>query len=220
MIRSNGMKNEKITKQQENKLSQEEKLNQLSPMSPPNLDEIIIPKSLKKTEQCHLISKLKSEHIELISLIKKLQTSLTEIEQSKEIGREQAKVIASFLDYMSDDFIEHNEEEEKILFPILREVFIRIGETNNNFGAAYNPIDILESEHTQVMQLIAVINNNATLMRKMVEKTDRVTVLDSFIQHSKMALNILESHIVREDQIVFTLALNHLTQEEIKAIDL
>lgn len=214
------MKNEKITKQQENKLSQEEKLNQLSPMSPPNLDEIIIPKSLKKTEQCHLISKLKSEHIELISLIKKLQTSLTEIEQSKEIGREQAKVIASFLDYMSDDFIEHNEEEEKILFPILREVFIRIGETNNNFGAAYNPIDILESEHTQVMQLIAVINNNATLMRKMVEKTDRATVLDSFIQHSKMALNILESHIVREDQIVFTLALNHLTQEEIKAIDL
>lgn len=106
--------------------------------------------------------------------------------------------------FINEDIRAHNRNEEKALFPLLEE---RIGPSG--------PTAVMRAEHQQLWQALEDLEKN---LDHLVESpadtgiTNRVSELSGFIH------DFLQQHIFKEDNILYPMARELLTSEEMSQI--
>lgn len=122
--------------------------------------------------------------------------------------------LREFFAFLDDHVVPHHMREEKILFPVLHERLLEAGE----HGAGRTPktaIDVLEDDHAKAMQHAAVTFNFLGLAARLSDAASRAIVLDAALQQGKALVELLRLHMFREDNIVFALAVRHLSDTEL-----
>jgi hemerythrin-like domain-containing protein len=116
-----------------------------------------------------------------------------------------------------NSILPHNRLEEKVLFYKLGEKLIAKKKFNND-GSSNTVVDIMIDDHAKLIQLSALAFTLLGLAPRLPDQNSRLIVLDIAIEQSMAMIELLQLHIYREDHIVFDLAQQHLTENELTEI--
>jgi hemerythrin-like domain-containing protein len=144
------------------------------------------------------IDDLKHEHeaiVSALSILKNIVLSLSK--QDKQIDWIDLSKFLSFLKEFADKC--HHGKEEGILFPSMK---------NARIQDADEPIDVMLSEHTQGRKYI----------QEMTEITTQKIDGKKFIEIAKKYFDLMNQHIQKENNILFQIAENGLSKEELSKI--
>lgn len=187
---------------------------QYSPMSPPEAHR---PPCNVKVEYENMHPYLKlfvDEHNELKRRMDGFQVVLRDLSLNLDIFGNVDKTIRTFFQEFMKEFTVHNEREEQVLFPVLAQRFLQIGEhsrTNNPI----TPIDVMKGEHKEAFKVATECICIWDLTQKIFDPPSQAILMRTFIRKANTLLEMMRLHIYREDDIVFSLAQKHLTTDEL-----
>lgn len=190
----------------------------LSPMAPPEAYEGAIPKSEGVNDDNPFLKELVEEHVEFKEHISKFTSAMHHVKDNRKFDVQSAKIVCAFFEYFDREFVVHNKKEERYLFPILAKKLLEHGEHSTGLGEVTTPVDILESEHIQALQLGAIISNSFEILPRINHQESYYTILSNTVNKGFVLAELLNLHIHREDNIVFTLAKNLISKEEFDVI--
>ena len=181
--------------------------------SPPAVDEIPY-ESMPKFLQV-----LMDDHKAFKTALEAFEETLSHIrDKSLEPGRSINERLGDFFSLLDDRIVVHDQIEEKILFPVLHERLIEKGEHSKG-EVARTAVDMLEDDHSKVMQMAAVTFNFMGLAGRLEDAHSRAIVLDAALEQGTALIELMRLHIFREDTIVFGLAVKHCLPEELEAME-
>jgi iron-sulfur cluster repair protein YtfE (RIC family) len=125
--------------------------------------------------------------------------------------------LCKFFDYFDADVIAHNRREEQELFPILRQRMLERGE-HSTAPNPITPVSVLEGEHTQTAQVSTVARSFCALVRHLDDPASRQIVLSVALERCDALIEMMRLHVFREDRIVFVLAQEFLSADELSAL--
>jgi hemerythrin-like domain-containing protein len=123
-----------------------------------------------------------------------------------------------FFSFLDEHIVPHNLKEEKILFPLLQKRLLEKGEHSQG-QYPKTAVDMLEDDHIKLTQLAAVTFNFLGLAARLPDAASRAITLDAALEQGKALVELLRLHIFREDNVVFSLAVKHFTQDEFKVME-
>jgi len=100
--------------------------------------------------------------------------------------------IPKLYEKFSNDLVNHFSMEEIVLFPMLEQAT----------STASEAVRAMEMEHEQMRSLLSK-------MRKAVESMDK----ESFFSISETLMILMQQHNIKEEQLLYTLAQNHLGED-------
>ena len=177
---------------------------EFSPMDPP---EAYFPPNLEDVayDAMHpFLQQLIDEHRTCIKELDSFEEALLHI-QNDGIDREADKKLRNFFEFFDNNIRIHNQKEERVLFPLLYQRLLENKEHSNGQDIVTS-VDMLEEDHTQALQLAAVVFNFFGLAVRLPNPESRLIVLDAALEHGKQLVELLKLHIFREDNIVFAQA--------------
>ncbi len=167
-----------------------------------------------------LLQGLRDEHVECLTELTAFEGSLAKLEESLAEESETAfkdAGFARFFEYMNREMVEHNRCEEKVLFPLLAHRLVESGEYSQG-PKAITAVDVLEADHLNFQQLIAVAFNFFELAKRLPDPAGRRFVRKTAIEQGKALATQLRLHIFREDTVYFSLAHNLISTAEFDAL--
>lgn len=186
----------------------------LSPMSPPEAFDPPADSPAIPIEELHpFLRELQEEHAALKDSLNSFETAILAI-QKEGFKKEHDQQIRNFFEFFDTEFIPHNRQEERYLFPVLKEKYIELGEHTPGHKID-TPISILEDDHVTALQLASVIFNFFALAMRLPDHSSRLVVLDAALEQAKGLVELMKLHIFREDNIIFAFAHKTLSQEEL-----
>lgn len=186
----------------------------LSPMSPPENYEAALPEQFKKDEFHPFLKEMMKDHEMLTDQLSKFDDAIESTRKEGNLSKENHKIIEDFFNFFDDVFTPHNRQEEQRLFPVLRTKLIENGEHSKG-PTPITGVDVLEAEHTEAIQLSGMILNCFSLYPQILEKNSKQLILTHMLVLGKKLIELMELHIFREDKIIFCLAQNLLSKEEL-----
>ena len=78
------------------------------------------------------------------------------------------------------------------------------------------PVDVMEMEHLEAIQLAAISLNLYSLSFKLLDQDSKILVLDSALKTAQNLVELLKLHVFRENNILFPLAQKLISEEEFK----
>lgn len=187
---------------------------QHSPMSPPEAHSPPCNVKVNYQDMHPFLKQFIDEHNELKAKMDSFQVVLRDLSLNQNVIGTTDKTIKTFFHEFMKEFTLHNQREEKILFPVLGQRFLQIGEhsrTNNPI----TPIDVMEDEHKEAFKVVTECVCIWDLVQKVFDPPSQAILIRTFIRKSNTLLEMMRLHIYREDDIVFSLAQRHLTAEEL-----
>lgn len=208
------MKNQfdKVTKQPEKGVQ-----DGLSPMDPPDGYMPPASESVPYEEMHPFLRKLIDEHKAFSEELNDFEDILLSIQQNG-IEKETNSKLRNFFQFFDTDSIPHHRREEKILFPLLAERLIEIGEHSTGSSPS-TAVDMLEDDHIKSLQLAATVFNLFALSSRLPDHNSRLVVLDIALEQGKSLVELLRLHIFREDTILFPIAHKHISEHEFDAME-
>jgi hemerythrin-like domain-containing protein len=188
----------------------------LSPMDPP---DAYAPPSVEKIDVADLhpfLRTLVDEHDPVEEQVELFEAALLSF-QSDGPSREANAKIRDFFHFFDHEFVPHSRNEERFLFPLLHRRLIEVGEHSRG-EAPTTAVDMLENDHTEALQLAAVVFNFFGVASRLPDENSRLLVLDAAIEQGKSLVELLKLHIFRENEVVFPLAAKHLTEQELETV--
>jgi len=143
---------------------------------------------------------LKKEHHAVKLMLKILDGICTDIESGKKIKHEHLENVVEFLKVFVDKC--HHTKEEEYLFPLIK---------SENVPGSTDIINTLLEEHEHGRR-------DVDMMTKAISTNMDSEALSTVVKSSRNYIELLTQHINKEDNILFPLADEHLTdkaQEEI-----
>ncbi len=196
----------------------DENLEEYSPMDPPEAYDIERAR-IKGVDMDNLnpaLNDLINEHKELLEIVAKFDTALTDFKTAKYILNDDTnQVFNKFFNYFDSEILPHNKKEERFLFPLLNERMLETGEHGlDNITA----VDLMEDDHVKFIQLGSLVFNFLGLAARLPDGHSRYLVLDIAYHNGKELAELLRLHVFREDNTIFPLAQKLLTKEELDSI--
>ena len=190
---------------------------ELSPMEPPVIaDESVEPENYKKYHQC--LKQLTNENKEFSEKLKVFENAITFFKQNGLQKQDEIKdSINNFFALIDNTVIPHNRQEEKTLFHLLNKR-LKTKEIYASTDTQNTVVDIMEDDHSKLIQLSALAFNFFGLASRLTDQNSRLIVLDLAIEQSMALIELLRLHMYREDHIVFDLAQQNLTKDELTEI--
>lgn len=190
---------------------------ELSPMEPPEIaDESDHPENYIKYHDC--LKQLVEEHREFNEKMKEFEKAIIFFKENGLQKQEDIKdSINNFFALIDNTVIPHNRKEEKDLFHILNER-LKDKEMYTSKDTSNTVIDIMEDDHSKLIQLSALAFNFFGLASRLTDHNSRLIVLDLAIEQSMALIELLRLHMYREDHIVFDLAHQLLSGDELAKI--
>lgn len=186
----------------------------LSPMAPPAPYAPPGKGTSIAYEAMHpFLRELRDEHRTLTPEIDAFEAALGRI-KTRGIERDTDPALARFFRCLDETLFPHNRWEERWLFPLLAERLVEVGECNKS-PPHRTAVDLLVDEHDEFLQLAALVFNFFALAGRLRDAEARATVLNTAVQQAEALIEALKLHIFREDEIVFSLAHQHLTAAEL-----
>ena len=197
----------------------DENLEEYSPMDPPEAydKERALVKGVDMDNLNPVLNDLINEHKELLEIVAKFDTALTDFKTAKYILNDDTnQVLNQFFNYMDNEILPHNKKEERFLFPLLNERMLETGEHGlDNITA----VDLMEDDHVKFIQLGSLVFNFLGLAARLPDGHSRYLVLDIAYHNGKELAELLRLHVFREDNTIFPLAQKLLTKEELDSIN-
>lgn len=190
---------------------------EFSPMDPP--DAFKPPKSdpIEYEKLPAFLKKLVDEHKVLTSELNRFEDLLKSI-QEEAMTLEANSGLGEFFELMDRKNLHHNTKEEKILFPVLQEKLMAIGEHSKG-GVPITALDAMEEEHTKIVQQAAVSFNLFQLAARLPDDKSVLLTLDAAVEQGKALVESMRLHIFREDNIIFALACEHISDKEFEKME-
>lgn len=118
-----------------------------------------------------------------------------------------------FFTFLDTKALVHNRREEQALFPLLHTRLLEHG-NHSKSETPHTPVDMMEDDHTKILQLAAVSFNFMGLASRLPDPKSRLLTMDTAITQAEELVELLNLHIFREEKIVFPLAMKYITKEE------
>ena len=188
-----------------------------SPMAPPDLYAPPGENQGVPYEDMHpFLQAFRDEHEAITEELSAFEGALAEILDSGP-DREIEAVISSFFRTIDEKVIPHNRQEERELFPLLAKRLIENGEHSKG-ETPTTAIDVLTDDHLQLVQLSAVIFNFFAVASRLPDAKSRGIVFKAAVEQGQVLAELLRLHMFREDHVVFSLAHEYLSKEELDAM--
>lgn len=189
----------------------------LSPMAPPGPYAPPGKGTSVPYEQLHtFLRDLRDEHRKLTPEIDAFEAALTKI-RTRGIERDTDPALSRFFRCLDQTLFPHNRWEEQFLFPLLAERLVEAGECNKS-PPHRTAVDLLLDEHDEFLQLASLVFNFFALAGRLRDADARTTMLGTAVQQAEVLVEALKLHIFREDEIVFSLAHQHMTREDLDGL--
>lgn len=191
---------------------------ELSPMDPPEIsDNSILPNNFEKYHE--YLKQLVYEHKEFGVRLEEFEKAILFFKENGLQQQEEIKnSINNFFYYIDNTILLHNRKEEKFLFYMLNER-LNTKEIYSGSDSSSTVVDIMEDDHSKLIQLSALAFNLLGLATRLPDQNSRLIVLDIAIEQSLAMIELLRLHMYREDHIVFDLANEHLSKDELAQIE-
>jgi iron-sulfur cluster repair protein YtfE (RIC family) len=189
-----------------------------SPMDPP--DAYSMPADKVALEQMHpFLQSFFPEHRKCEEELEAFETLLNEIrEKGPVVLKNSEQKLSHFFSFFDTKIVVHNVKEEKTLFYLLNQRMIEKGDhSKGNFHKT--AIDMLEDDHSKLMQSAAVVFNFFALSSRLPDAASRAIVLDAALEQGKELIEALRLHIFREENVVFPKAHLYLTTQELDDLE-
>jgi len=185
-----------------------------SPMEPPEAYDGMAVEGVDYDQMHGLLKGFMDEH-------KKGELKISQFEKALIAYKENGYLLndeinegfSAFFQFFDEKIIDHNQREEKQLFPLLHKRLIESGEK----GEGENPhtaVDMMEDDHIKFIQLAALAFNMLGLAPRLPDERSQVFVNDVAYDNGRELIEMLQLHIHREENILFPLAHKLISQEE------
>jgi hemerythrin-like domain-containing protein len=185
-----------------------------SPMNPP---DAYSPPGIEKIPyeaMPKFLQKLMDDHKAFLTALESLESVLVQLQENGLTpDRDVDDRLRNFFSFLDNEIVSHNLTEEKILFPLLHQRLLEKGEHSQG-KLPTTAVDMLEDDHTKVMQLAAVTFNFLGLAARLADARSRAIVLDAALEQGRALIELQRLHMFREDNVVFALAVRHLGTRE------
>lgn len=189
---------------------------EFSPMDPPEAFKPPILDNVKYEDMHPLIQLLMDEHGKCNEVVDEFE-NIINLLQAEGFSKKTLEGINDFFSFFDELIIGHNHKEDKTVFaklnPILQEKVIF------STGSKKTVVDLMEEDHIKMLQLAAISFNLFGLITRIPDDNSGLVILDLAVEQSKALIEILKLHIFREDNIVFPLAHNYLSEEVLNSLN-
>ena len=182
-----------------------------SPFDPP--EEPLAKESISYENMHPLLQNFMDDHKEIKGHVQKFEQALQGLREEGFTKQTQVE-IRIFFECFDQKIIPHVKREEKFLFLKLHERLIEIGERSPG-EPIQTGVTILEEEHTNIIQMGAIIFNFFGLFTRLKDHEAKLQVLDLAIEKAQQLIETLRLHFLREDTVLFPLAQKHLKSHEL-----
>ncbi len=186
---------------------------EISPMEPPDAYSPPAAHAIEYEDMHPVLQHLMDDHKVLVGHLDSFEAALIRLSQEG-ITREAHEQLSTFFQTFDEEFLPHNQKEEKLLFPHLQKRLLEIGLHSQGSGRQ-TAVDMLEDDHIKTMQLAAISFNFWGLASRLPDPTSMAIVMDAAIEQGKALVEVLRLHFFREDTVVFPIAQEHLTSDEL-----
>lgn len=149
-------------------------------------------------ELCKGLKQLKEEHPPLLNMLDsllELSTKIRETEQKEDAFKQLVNEVEDFI----LDLEPHSDREEEILFPMMV----------TYIGKEMGPIAVMEYEHDQAKSLLGKFINSTRNIEQL--SSEQMVELAELVKNANY---ILVDHFSKEENILFPMAQNLLSDEE------
>lgn len=186
---------------------------ELSPMDPPEANAPPGEGLFVPFEEMHpALQHFRTEHELCLTELGKVELALERL-QKEGPDDEANSALGRFFKFLETVLLPHSRQEERVLFPLLERRLIESGE-HSGTNPPTTGVGVLETEHVQVIQLSAVMLNFFGVAGCLPDQKSQRIVLEAGIEQGKALVELLRTHISREDNIIFSLAHKLITTEE------
>jgi hemerythrin-like domain-containing protein len=189
----------------------------LSPMAPPDAyappgDGLAVP-----YEEMHpLLRAYRDEHVAFEKPLAAFREALDNMREGG-LDRDSDRAVREFFRCLDSEVLPHNRREEKQLFPSLSRHLLQSGEHSKGLVKT-TAVDLLEEDHDQILQLAAITFNLFGLSSRLPDEASRKLVFDMALRQGVELAELLRLHIFREDHIVFSLAHQLMSGDELDGL--
>jgi len=186
----------------------------LSPMAPP---DAYSPQNIEPVayEEMHpFLQELIDEHKAFTKVLNRFEESLINWRENKWNFTDKINSgLKQFFSFFDEKVPVHNQKEEKELFPLLHKKLIESGE-HNSVDPSVTSVNLLEDEHTKVAQAAAIVFNFLGLGSRLPDLQSREITYQTAFDQGMALIETMKLHIFREENILFTQALQLFTSDE------
>jgi hemerythrin-like domain-containing protein len=144
--------------------------------------------------------RLKQDHVLILSALDALGCMVAKLQKGEAVPAEDATAIVDFFRTWADKY--HHEKEEQVFFPAL----CSAGLPQNG-----GPVGVMLMEHEQMRAMVGAIRDAAPVI-------DRKEARDEFVRAGAQYVAALQSHIHKENEILFMMAERMLPGHEDREI--
>jgi hemerythrin-like domain-containing protein len=192
---------------------------EFSPMDPPDAYSPPGGEAIPYEKMPPFLQKLMDEHNAGLKELDAFEKVLMQLQkQGLKPDKQVDAGLRRFFSFLDEHILPHNLKEEKILFPLLQKRLLEKGEHSQG-QYPKTAVDMLEDDHIKLTQLAAVTFNFLGLAARLPDAASRAITLDAALEQGKALVELLRLHIFREDNVVFSLAVKHFTQDEFKVME-
>ncbi len=188
----------------------------MSPFSPPGAYSPPAVPEVSYEDMHPVLQSLRDEHEAFVEHLRAFEEALVTMRE-KGIDRSATPALRAFFEVVDDEVIPHNRREERLLFPLLAKRLIEKGEHSKG-RTPTTALDVLEADHVEIVKLSAAVLGFFALGSRLPDEKSMLLTFDTALQQAQSLVEVLRLHIFREDNVVFPLAHEHLTKEELDAM--
>jgi hemerythrin-like domain-containing protein len=185
--------------------------NEWSPMDPPDAYDPPALENVPREEMAPLVQKLMDDHVAFTNELEAFEELLGSIPDGG-INKGVEDGLRRFFSKFDNEFIKHQQQEERELFPELDRRLREKGEHSQG-PDIFTSVTMMQDEHLKMIQLAAVVFNFFGLSARLPDPKSRLVTLDVAIEQGKTLVETMRLHIFREDNIVFPLAHKHIDRD-------
>ncbi|RLD27744.1 MAG: hypothetical protein DRI75_08790 [Bacteroidetes bacterium] len=183
---------------------------EFSPMDPPDAFKPPTLDEMKYEEMHPVIQSLMDEHKVCNEAISDFENILNAL-HSDGFSKNTLEGINNFFSFFDESIIEHNRKEDNTIFAELN--IILHSKEEFSTGTEKTVVDLMEDDHTKMLQLAAISFNLFGLVTRIPDEGSGMVILDLAVEQTKALIEMLKLHIFREDNVVFPIANNYLSNE-------
>ncbi|MCP4457202.1 MAG: hemerythrin domain-containing protein [Cytophagales bacterium] len=190
---------------------------EFSPMDPPTAYDPNYAVVDAGTEHMpdSLIS-FKEDHKEVVIELDKFEAAMLEFNKGRyQMTKEINDTFGAFFLFFDETILPHNREEERHLFPVLKERLMESGEHSKE-PIPKTAVDLMEDDHVKFIQLATLTLNLLGLAARLRDQNSRALTVDLAYHNGIELIELMRLHIFREDNTLFPLAHKLLSVEEFK----
>ncbi len=197
-------KNDPISRNVEKGLESDE---EFSPMDPPTAyDDNYAVVDVDKSEMHKVLHSFIEEHEGVVNELDKFEAAILDFNKTGyQMTKEINDTFRGFFAFFDDTILPHNREEERHLFPILKERLMESGEHSKE-DIPKTAIDLMEDDHVKFIQLATLTLNMLGLAARLPDQNSRAVTLDLAYHNGIELIELMRLHIFREDKTLFPLA--------------